>query len=324
MSSSEDDWCLIESDPGVFTELLETLGVQGVELDEVYSLGELSSTSNKIYGLVFLFQYMGKSHAREPLDESAIPPNLFFAHQVTTNACATQAMLSVLMNASSADSNNTLDLGPVLTEFKSFTESFSPQLKGVAISSSETIKAAHNVFRKPDLILSDKVAVSSDEGEAFHFVAYVPHNQVVYELDGLQQGPIVVGTVPDSDDNNNDAAWLEIATAALQERMRQAGDSHIKFNLMAVVQDKRVALRRELESLDESSSPEHVQELQLALEHEQRKRAQYKLENERRRHSYVPLCMQMLKELARQKTLMEFAEQARERDVTRRAAKKNI
>jgi hypothetical protein len=50
----------------------------------------------KIYGLIFLFQYETKAAAassssstkNEPLSEEQIPESLFFAHQVTTNACA--------------------------------------------------------------------------------------------------------------------------------------------------------------------------------------------------------------------------------------------
>lgn len=115
------DWCTIESDPGVFTELIRGIGVKGVQVEEVYSLEDQHLIDNikPIYGLVFLFKWTDKLEKRECLLN--YDADLFFANQVIQNACATQALLAILLNR-----EDKIDLGEDLKNFKAFTTSMDP------------------------------------------------------------------------------------------------------------------------------------------------------------------------------------------------------
>ena len=313
-SGGAGDWCTIESDPGVFTELLETLGCEHVQLEELWTLEDDSlqalrdSTNNQIYGLIFLFQWQSEIQRQHAANATSVSMDnttgngdgaggdatndLFFAHQVTTNACATQAILSVVLNTEN------LTLGKTLSEFKEFTKDFPPQLKGMSISSSNDIRTAHNSFGRsgeamfldPELRAKNRASASD---EVYHFVAYIPKNNKVYELDGLQSNPIEVGTIPDEASTNTNLDWLSVAREAIQLRMTKQSDI-IKFNLMAVCLDKRIPLQKVLE-IDQSN-----ESAKYTLKLEEEKRLQWKLENQRRKHNYVPFCIQLLKELAKQ------------------------
>lgn len=104
-----------------------------------------------------------------------------------TNACATQAILSVLLNADG------VDIGEKLRDFRDFTQAFDSEMKGEAISNSDMIKDAHNSFARPEPFGIDDSKKASGKGDAYHFIAFVPFQGTVYEIDGLKGGPIKLG-----------------------------------------------------------------------------------------------------------------------------------
>lgn len=110
----------------------------------------------------------------------------------------------------------------------------------------------------------------------FHFIAYVPINGKLYELDGLQPAPIAHGAC---DQETFPSRVVEV----LQRRIARYGDSEIRFNLMAVCRDLRVRARE-------------FGDVEL-LEREQRKREAWQFENALRGHNFVGFTGEVLKEV---------------------------
>lgn len=300
-------WCTIESDPGVFTALIEDIGVKGVQVEELYALDDsLFAELAPVYGLVFLFKWE-PSHAQGGENvHYASEENLFFAKQVINNACATQAILSILMNRPE------IDLGDTLTEFKAFTSDFPSDLKGEAISNSDKIRLAHNSFSRAEPFVVEERKATGDD-DVYHFIAYVPVNGKVYELDGLKPGPVLLGDVPDA---SNGESWLQVACPVIQQRIEKYSASEIRFNLLALIRN-RIQLHQDniAELLEQEQTPSVVAELerlQAEIANEEAKRRNWKLENARRKHNYIPFIVQLLKTLAEKKQLEPLIQKQRE------------
>lgn len=116
-------FAVIESDPGVFTTLVRTLGAQGLQVVELYDIEPWASEHlHPIYGLAFCFLWRRDNDVslkktpnglEDGEDDSA---KLWFANQLSDDACASMAILNVLLNVEE------VDVGERLREFRNETE----------------------------------------------------------------------------------------------------------------------------------------------------------------------------------------------------------
>ncbi|KAK2612890.1 hypothetical protein QQS21_001001 [Conoideocrella luteorostrata] len=268
-------WNTIESDAGVFTSLIENIGAKDVQFEELLALDALELAGlQPLYGVIFLFKYpTDQPYATpdRPLDGSfdhGASEHIFFAAQTIHNACATQALLSVLLNKT-----NDIDIGSPMRDFREFTMVLPPEFRGEALSNSDLIREVHNSFARSSPF-ADETHKTGEAEDAFHFIAYTPINGTLYELDGLQPAPISHGPC-DLD------AFPAKVVDVLQRRVARYDATEIRFNLLGMCRDLRVRAQE-------------FGDVEL-LAREERKRRNWKFENALRRHNFVGFAGEVLK-----------------------------
>ena len=342
-----NNWCTIESDPAVFGELIEKLGVKDVDVQEIYVLDDIAylKSLQPVYGFIFLFKYGGEN--KENQGQVVYDPSLFFARQVITNACATQAMLSVLLNKT-----DKLELGGVLNNFREFCLPLDSYSRGLAIGESEDIRKLHNSFAKPEPVLIQGSRKAEKDDDVFHFVAYMHKEGCLYELDGLKEGPILL------ESNVSEEDWIASFVQKLQKRIEHFSEKEIRFNLLALTKSEQSRLVMQVDGCEKEvwmlsqrakaiGKEEEVKKLvnfelkggeykgefgqmelpQIVdkvnglvvqrvgflqrLEDLKAKKEEGRKENERRRHNYIPLIFNLFKMAAEKGELGKLYEEAK-------------
>lgn len=306
------DWNTIESDPGCFTDLMERIGVRGVEVTELWSLdaAQLRALA-PVFGLIFLFKWdpslrsTASGHAAD-----AEAHGVYFAKQVITNACATQALTAILLNVDE-EATGGVDIGSTLREFKLNTKDFPAEMRGLALSNVEAIREAHNSFARPEPFVSGDERPAKKGDDVFHFVSFLPVGGRLWELDGLAPAPIDHGEC-------SAEQFCDKIVAVLERRIALYTSGEIKFALMALVRDRRAALRDQIAALPADAPQLALLQADLAAEDD--KRRQWALENVRRRHNYIPFIVRFLDILSKSGKLDAILAAAQERQAQKAAS----
>lgn len=245
-----------------------------------------------VYGVIFLFKYPTDTpytSTDKPLDgtfDRDAAERIWFAAQTIQNACGTQALLSVLMNK-----EDEVEIGQPLHEFRDFTMVLPQEFRGEALSNSELIRDVHNSFAKSSPFVDETTRTGGETEDAFHFIAYTPIDGTLFELDGLQPAPISHGACSTGD-------FPTKVMEVLQRRIARYDMSEIRFNLMAMVRDRRV-------------TAQEIGDAEM-LAREEQKRRDWQFENALRRHNFVGFAGAVLKGAVDMK-LREGGERAYER-----------
>ncbi|KAI1763696.1 cysteine proteinase [Hypoxylon sp. FL1150] len=255
-------WVELESDPGFFGAMLVELGIDEAYIQEIYSLGPETwmELPQPVYGLIFLFEYEGDNEDHNEEDLPIYRGGLWFANQTTANACATVALMNIIMNSPILG-------GGYLNAFKNITDPMLPPHRGYYLDRDDRIRSVHNFLARridllsEDLALDNKYEESQKKKKAqrktpkktakskrkkpkadttYHYIAYVPTDDRVWELDGLQTKPRALGPIPQSPEG----CWLDIAGAAIQERMLRNSE-YSSYNLLAICQSPLKGRTRE-------------------------------------------------------------------------------
>ncbi|KAH9597182.1 Peptidase C12 [Trypanosoma melophagium] len=298
-------WCLIESDPAVFTELVERFGTRGVAVEELIALEpDALRGHTAVYGLILLFRWapQSQSQQQQQTSDGAVVPDapVYFAQQTVNNACATLALVNTLLNYS-----DRIELGEPLRNFLSFTNEMNPHLRGTQVGDCEVLRDAHNSFAPAMLFEMDRE--TPDASDVYHFVSFIYKNGAIWELDGLQEGPILAG---DATDENYKEKLIEVVqkriidkSAADQSRTARG----ISFSLMAVVDDRLLQLEKEIREAKKREAPTMYLEEQLEQLRAQREKG--RVENQRRRHDYAAMIVELLKALAEKGKLKDIIDE---------------
>lgn len=148
------------------------------------------------------------------------PGGPLYMKQTIGNACGTIALLHSLGNAM-----DVLSCGGFLHQFLENTKDYNHKERGEYLEHGEGASSLEKIHAEA-AHAGETRAPSVDEEINLHFVAFVEHNEGLWELDGRKAGPVYHG------ETDRDSLLQRVAQVVKKEYI-ETSDS-LDFNMMAL------------------------------------------------------------------------------------------
>ncbi|KAI9029839.1 hypothetical protein CLU79DRAFT_831588 [Phycomyces nitens] len=212
-------WLVIDPDPHVLSQLCLSMGVKGVQVEEIKpSNRDFIREQRPVHGIILLL------HQAPTVVNEEFPSNgIYFSNQMVRDGYAAHALINILMNC-----NHMVDIGSTLREFKEFTRDLSPVEKGLSLSNSKVLREASN-----------HIARGQEGKGVFHAVSYIHSGGFLWELDGFRKGPSRL--VPCTE-----TTWLDVVQNELRRKTDTLHRHQTPYSMWAVIEDRRKVYQRQL------------------------------------------------------------------------------
>ncbi|XP_067626263.1 ubiquitin carboxyl-terminal hydrolase [Eurosta solidaginis] len=219
-------WLPLESNPDVLTKYINKLGVsEEWALTDVVGLDPemLEWIPRPVKAIILLFpiseayeKHRAEEHAKLSNSLKAVPADLFYMRQFTSNACGTVALIHSVAN------NKSISLSDgILKSFIDSTRDLTPEERGKALHNDTSFTEGHQ-----ELAQEGQTAADPQEKVNHHFVAFINKDGTLFELDGRKEFPINHG--PTSEET-----FVQDAAKVCKEFMARDPDE-LRFTVMAL------------------------------------------------------------------------------------------
>lgn len=227
-------WVPLESNPDALNAYVTASGFRSCPLRFVDCFGVsedlLPLLPRPVFAFLLVFPITAateedsKTRAAQSREQAAaIGSKIVFMKQYIPNACGTVGLLHAL-------ANNKDKIGPLAPDAPNFVKSIVGELTSCSAGElGEMLKDCEGLSTVHEQCATAEGSTAINMNVNLHFACYVAVGGYCVELDGRQEGPIIVGPAADNE------AFITAAAAAIQAKMNLCPES-LEFGITALVE----------------------------------------------------------------------------------------